>query len=112
MKTSSIMQEEVNNIATLIEKFLEEDLTHEEERKLNEWLLEDENNRLFFEQITNKQVLKEKLKIYSTANSEVIWEKTLKKIKAVKVMGIPKRKTFKIPSLALTRWFTTILQHK
>ncbi|OQP65513.1 hypothetical protein A3860_17770 [Niastella vici] len=112
MKTSFIMQEKVNNIAILIEKFLEEDLSHEEERKLNEWLREDENNRLFFEQITNKQVLKEKLKIYSTANSEDIWEKTLKKINAVKVMGIPKRKTFKIPNLGLTRWFTTILQHK
>jgi transmembrane sensor len=112
MKTNFVIQEKVNRITYLIENAIEEELTAEQEIELNAWLAETDHNRLFFQQITNKEILKEKLKIYSSANSEAIWEKTLKKINAGKVVGIPKRKACKIPSLALTRWFATILQDK
>ena len=73
------MQEKVNKITSLIEKFLEEQLTQDEERELNDWLAEAEHNRLFFQQVTDKTILKEKLKVYAGADSESIWKKTLQK---------------------------------
>jgi ferric-dicitrate binding protein FerR (iron transport regulator) len=92
------MQEKINRITSLIEKFLEENLTQEEERELNAWLAEAEQNRLFFQQITNKEILKEKLKLYASANSEAIWQKTLQKIDGGKLISLyPERKTFRIP---------------
>jgi len=112
MKTNFIIQEKVNRVTYLIENAIDEQLTAEEKIELNAWLAETDHNRLFFQHITNKEILKEKLKIYSSANSEEMWEKTMKTINAGNVMGITKTKTLKIPSLALTRWFATILQHK
>jgi ferric-dicitrate binding protein FerR (iron transport regulator) len=91
------MQEKINRITSLIEKFLEENLTGDEERELNAWLAEAEQNRLFFQQITNKEILKEKLKLYASANSEAIWQKTLQKIDGGKLISLyPERKTFRI----------------
>jgi len=92
------MQEKINRITSLIEKFLEENLTREEELELNAWLAEAEQNRLFFQQITNKEILKEKLKLYASADSEAIWQKTLQKIDGGKLISLyPERKTFRIP---------------
>jgi transmembrane sensor len=92
------MQEKINRITSLIEKFLEESLTQEEGRELNDWLAEAEHNRLFFQQITNKEILKEKLKIYNNANSESMWQKTLQKIDGGKLVDLyPEKKTFRIP---------------
>lgn len=92
------MQEKINRITSLIEKFLEENLTQEEEKELNAWLAEAEHNRLFFQQITNKEILREKLKLYAGTNSESIWHKTLQKIDGGKLINLyPEKKTFRIP---------------
>jgi transmembrane sensor len=92
------MQEKVNRITSLIEKFLEEQLLPEEEKELNEWLAEDEQNRLFFQQITDKSILREKLKIYQSTNSESIWQKTMQKIDGGKLVNLyPEKKVYRIP---------------
>jgi transmembrane sensor len=97
------MQEKVNRITSLIEKFLEERLSPEEDRELTEWLAEAEHNNSFFQQITDRNVLREKLKIYASADSEAIWQKTLQKIDGAKLDGAklldlyPENKTFRIP---------------
>ncbi|THU40847.1 FecR family protein [Niastella caeni] len=97
------MQEKVNRITSLIEKFLEEKLSVEEERELKEWLAEAGHNDSFFQQITNKEVLREKMKIYASTDSEAIWQKTLQKIDSAAVDGAklvslyPEKKVFRIP---------------
>jgi transmembrane sensor len=97
------MQEKVNRITSLIEKFLEERLSPEEEGELKEWLAEAEHNDSFFQQITDKNVLREKLKIYASTDSEAIWQKTLQKINEAKLEGAklldlyPEKKSFRIP---------------
>jgi transmembrane sensor len=92
------MQEKVNRITSLIEKFLEEDISPEEVRELNEWLAEAEHNDLFFRQITDKNVLREKLKIYASTDSEAIWQKTLQKMDGGKLVALyPEKKIFRIP---------------
>jgi transmembrane sensor len=93
------MQEKVNRITSLIEKFLEEQLNAEEERELKEWLAEAEHNDSFFQQITNREVLREKLKYYASTDSEAIWNKTLQKIDGgAKLVDLyPTRKTVKLP---------------
>jgi len=79
------MQEKIDRITSLIEKFLEEQLPPEEEKELNEWLAEAEENRIFFQQITDKSILREKLKIYQSTNSDAIWQKTVQKIDGGKI---------------------------
>jgi transmembrane sensor len=93
------MQEKVNRITSLIEKFLEERLGPEEEKELKEWLAEAEHNDSFFQQITNREVLREKLKYYASTDSEAIWNKTLQKIDGgAKLVDLyPTRKTIKMP---------------
>ncbi|WP_207514867.1 FecR domain-containing protein [Longitalea luteola] len=97
------MQEKVSRITSLIEKFLEESISPEEERELNEWLAEAAHNDSFFRQITDKNVLREKLKIYAGTDSEAIWKKTLQKIDEQKSEGAklvdlyPEKKSFRIP---------------
>jgi transmembrane sensor len=93
------MQEKVNRITSLIEKFLEEKLNAEEDRELKEWLAEAEHNDSFFKQITDKNELREKLKIYASADSEAMWRKTVQKIDdGAKLIDLyPEKKTIKIP---------------
>jgi len=93
------MQEKVNRITSLIEKFLEERLSSEEETELKEWLAEAGHNDSFFQQITNRETLREKLKYYAGTDSEAIWNKTLQKIDGgAKLVDLyPTRKTLKIP---------------
>src|SRR3982750_3560737 len=98
------MHEKVNRITSLIETFLEEQLTQEEEKKLNEWLAEADQNRLFFNKITDQKTLQYKLKLYAGTKSEAIWQKTLEKINA----DLSPSKTFKIPYRPLTRWLAAI----
>lgn len=92
------MQEKVNRITSLIEKFLEERISPEEERELKEWLAEADHNDSFFRQITNKEVLREKLKHYASTDSEAIWNRTLEKIDGAKLIDLyPEKKTLRIP---------------
>jgi len=93
------MQEKVNRITSLIEKFLEERLNPEEEKELNEWLAEAEPNNSFFKQITDKAALREKLRSYASADSEAIWNKTLQKIDGgAKLVDLyPEKKLIRIP---------------
>ena len=91
------MQEKINRITSLIEKFLEEQLPPEEEKELNEWLAEAEENRIFFQQITDKSILREKLKIYQSTNSDAIWQKTVQKIDGGKLVNLyPEKKVYRI----------------
>ena len=91
------MQEKINRITSLIEKFLEEQLPLEEEKELNEWLAEAEENRIFFQQITDKSILREKLKIYQSTNSDAIWQKTVQKIDGGKLVSLyPEKKVYRI----------------
>jgi transmembrane sensor len=96
---SITMQEKVNRITSLIEKFLEERLSSEEETELKEWLAEAGHNDSFFQQITNREALREKLKYYAGTDSEAIWNKTLQKIDGgAKLVDLyPTKKTLKIP---------------
>jgi transmembrane sensor len=93
------MQEKVNRITSLIEKFLEERLGPAEEKELKEWLAEAEHNDSFFQQITDREVLREKLKYYASTDSEAIWNKTLQKIDGgAKLVDLyPTRKTVRMP---------------
>jgi ferric-dicitrate binding protein FerR (iron transport regulator) len=93
------MQEKVNRITSLIEKFLEEKLNAEEDRELKEWLAEAEQNDSFFKQITDKNQLREKLRIYASADSEAMWRKTMQKIDGgAKLIDLyPEKKTIKMP---------------
>ncbi|WP_205512347.1 FecR family protein [Longitalea arenae] len=97
------MQEKVSRITSLIEKFLEESLSAEEQQELNEWLAEAAHNDSFFRQITDKNVLREKLKIYASTDSEAIWKKTLQKIDEEELEGAklvdlyPEKRSFRIP---------------
>jgi transmembrane sensor len=106
------MQEKVNRITSLIEKDMEDRLTHEEEKELNEWLAEADHNRLFFQKITDNKVLREKMKIYASTDSEAIWQKTLQKVNDDEVIGLSPIKTIKIPYRPLTRWLGTFLVNK
>lgn len=109
------MQEKVYRITSLIEKFLEERLSPEEEKELKEWLAEAEHNDLFFQQITDINVLREKLKIYVSTDSEAIWQKTLQKIEAAKPEGAklldlyPEKKSFRIPFFKIAAAASVIL---
>jgi ferric-dicitrate binding protein FerR (iron transport regulator) len=93
------MQEKVTRITSLIEKFLEERLSPEEEKELKDWLAEAEHNDSFFRQITDKNELREKLRIYASADSEAIWKKTLQKIDGgAKLIELyPEKKTVRLP---------------
>jgi transmembrane sensor len=90
------MQEKVHRITSLIEKYLEEQLSQQEQQELNEWLAEAESNRLFFQQITDKEILREKMKIYAGTDSAAIWQKTLQNIDGGKLVTMyPQRSSFK-----------------
>jgi transmembrane sensor len=90
------MQEKVHRITSLIEKYLEEQLSQHEEQELNEWLAEAESNRLFFQQITDKEILREKMKIYAGTDSAAIWQKTLQKIDGGKLVTMyPQKSSFR-----------------
>jgi len=72
-------------------------LPPEEEKELNEWLAEAEENRIFFQQITDKSILREKLKIYQSTNSDAIWQKTVQKIDGGKLVNLyPEKKVYRI----------------
>jgi Fe2+-dicitrate sensor, membrane component len=90
------MQEKVNRITSLIEKYLEEQLSPTEQQELNEWLAEAESNRLFFQQITDKEMLREKMKLYASADSAAMWQKTLQKMDGGKLVTMyPQKSSFR-----------------
>jgi ferric-dicitrate binding protein FerR (iron transport regulator) len=90
------MQEKVNRITSLIEKHLEEQLSQTEQQELNEWLAEAESNRMFFQQITDKEILREKMKLYAGADSAAMWHKTLQKMDGGKLVTMyPQRSSFR-----------------
>jgi transmembrane sensor len=74
------MQEKVEKIASLLDKYLKDELSAEDKPELENWLAEDEKNRLLFSEITDKEVLLKKLKQYTGVNSEAVWQQTLEKI--------------------------------
>lgn len=90
------MQEKVHRITSLIEKYLEEQLSQQEQQELNTWLAEAESNRIFFQQITDKEILREKMKIYAGTDSAAIWQKTLQKIDGGKLVTMyPQKSSFR-----------------
>jgi ferric-dicitrate binding protein FerR (iron transport regulator) len=65
------LPESIHEIAPLLLKYLRDELTVEEEIKLNKWASESERNRVFLENISAEQILK----IDTDFNEEAIWAK-------------------------------------
>ncbi|MBO9200972.1 MULTISPECIES: FecR family protein [Niastella] len=105
------MQEKVNRITSLIEKFLEEKISAEEEKELNAWRAESEHNDAFFKQITDKNELREKLKHYASADSEAMWKKTVQRINSgAKLIDLyPEKKTTRLPFFKIAAAAAAIL---
>jgi ferric-dicitrate binding protein FerR (iron transport regulator) len=65
------LPESIHEIAPLLLKYLRDELTVEEEIRLNKWASESERNRVFLENISAEQILK----IDADFNEEAIWAK-------------------------------------
>lgn len=84
------MKERTDRIAALLEKSLREGLTPEENRELDEWLSEGNENKELHQQLTEEDQLLERLRIHDLANSEAMWEKTMSRINpGAKVVVLP-----------------------
>jgi len=66
-----ILPESIHEIAPLLLKYLRDELTVEEEIRLNKWASESERNRVFLENISEEKILK----TASDYNEESVWEK-------------------------------------
>lgn len=69
------MDEYLSNIARLIIKHLEERLTAEEEKELNEWLSNSEKERQLFSKLTDPAYVQEELKKFYAYDADAGWEK-------------------------------------
>jgi transmembrane sensor len=74
------MEEKVNWITSLVDKYLRAELTEEEKGDLNGWLDESKNNWTWFNEIADKEVLANRFQVYSSIGSESIWRKTVERI--------------------------------
>src|SRR6185295_9175605 len=74
------MQEKIDKISNLIDKHLKEEISEVERQELDSWLSESEQNRMWFDQINNKEVLTQKLVDFSGTNKEAVWRKTVSRI--------------------------------
>jgi hypothetical protein len=76
------MQDKIDKISSLIDKYLKEELNEVERHELDLWLSESDRNRMWFEQITNKEIITQKLIEYASANRDSVWQKTMARINA------------------------------
>jgi len=68
------------NIADLIVKHLNDELSDDEQIALQSWLSESENNRLFFNKVISGKRIREGLIHFEKANETAIWEKISKEL--------------------------------
>jgi ferric-dicitrate binding protein FerR (iron transport regulator) len=71
------MKEKVDHIVLLVRKYLRNELSSEENIVLQQWLLEKEENREFFNQFTDEDKKMEELKLYHSIDTARMWEKTM-----------------------------------
>ncbi|NWJ50523.1 MAG: FecR family protein [Bacteroidetes bacterium] len=74
------MSHNVQNIAELIVKHLNDELSDVEQEALQAWLSESENNRLFFNKVISGTRIKEGLLQFQKTNEAAIWEKISKEL--------------------------------
>jgi transmembrane sensor len=89
------MKERTDRIAALVEKYLRKELSSEEQAELDAWLVEGNENKALFQQLTDEAQLLERLRIYDHVSGEAMWEKTMSKIEPgakVVVVSFPKKK--------------------
>jgi transmembrane sensor len=75
-----IMLLDVQNIADLIVKHLNDELSDEEQVALQSWLSESESNRLFFNRVISGKQIRDGLIQFEEANETAIWEKISKEL--------------------------------
>ncbi|MGN6416996.1 MAG: FecR family protein, partial [Pseudobacter sp.] len=73
------MNEKSKAIADLVQKHLNDDLNDQEKQELDNWLQESEENRLFFEHLTDEKSLSATLSEYETSK-DIIYGKIKKAI--------------------------------
>eukprot|EP00825_Cyclidium_porcatum_P036311 TRINITY_DN3827_c0_g1_i2.p1 TRINITY_DN3827_c0_g1~~TRINITY_DN3827_c0_g1_i2.p1 ORF type:complete len:117 (-),score=10.38 TRINITY_DN3827_c0_g1_i2:4-354(-) len=74
------IRDSMQNIAELIVKHLNEELSDEEHIALQAWLSESEKNRLFFNKVISENRIKEGLIQFQKTNEVAIWEKIAKEL--------------------------------
>lgn len=67
-------------ISRLITAYLQDSASDEEKQQLENWLEEDPKNRIYFEEICQQQLLKEKLQLFQSPDKVSVWQKTIGKI--------------------------------
>lgn len=70
-----IMLPNVQNIADLIVKHLNDELSDDEQVSLQSWLSESESNRLFFNKVISGKQIRDGLLQFEKASETAIWEK-------------------------------------
>ncbi len=80
--------EQYKHIANLISSFLEGTLQPSEEKELNSWIAENEENRKLFEKLTNPDFLEQKLKSWKASSTEKAWASVIPQIRAAQ--SVPK----------------------
>lgn len=88
------------HIASLIVKYLREDLTPGEQVELNQWVNASSQNKLIFDQLTQETELREKFQNYNTAKQR-IWNKISKKIEKEKATQVHHRIPLKYIAVAV-----------
>lgn len=61
--------------AELILKFLKGELSKEEQKNLEQWRLEDPDNELLFQELSDASYLTEELKFFQSLKTDAAWEK-------------------------------------
>ncbi|MFT3825768.1 MAG: FecR domain-containing protein [Chitinophagaceae bacterium] len=69
------MQEKVDNISSLIVKYLRENLDDSERDALDKWRTESEANQQKFEELSNEAILSQKVKKFNDYDREQNWNK-------------------------------------
>src|SRR5688572_25476218 len=68
------MNNSIHKLSELALKYLKGELNAVETEELNEYLAASENNRLFFEQLTNKDNLSGKLEVVYAVDQQAMWK--------------------------------------
>ncbi len=75
-----IMSHNVQNIADLIVKHLNDELSNDEQVALQNWLSESESNRLFFNKVISGKRIRDGLLQFEKTNEIAIWKKISKEL--------------------------------
>lgn len=89
-------------IFALIDKYKKEPLTAEEQARLNSWIGRREENKLFFEQMMDPDVVMEKLKQYADIEKRVMIEKD--KVLPVSEVHLTEDSGARVSKIKVYRW--------